>query len=149
MSALYFYDRPQDVGLQKARQSVDERNHLRLWLSPMRYQGMPVYIGQISRDIGVKLTTKSPTLTTHEIDPDIDEARDYLIQDLLESQKVAKIGFVEGVGAATSENPRYNLTDSPYWTDGWRVVFVFTEEPTALDEVEFFDWKRIFQKYED
>jgi hypothetical protein len=148
MSALYFYGRPQDVGLQKARQTVDERNHLRLWLSPMRYQGMPVYVGQISRDIGVKLTTKSPTLTTHEIDPDIDEARDYLIQDLLESQKVAKLGFVEGVGQAEMENPRYNLTDSPYWTDGWRVVFVFSEEQTALDELEFFDWKRMYQKYE-
>jgi hypothetical protein len=147
MSALYFYGRPQDVGLQKARQTVDERNHLRLWLSPMRYKGMPVYIGQISRDIGVKLTTKSPTLTTHEIDPDIDEARDYLMQDLLESQKVAKLGFVEGVGSATPENPRYNLTDSPYWTDGLRVVFVFTEEQTALDEVDFFDWKRLYQKY--
>jgi hypothetical protein len=83
MSALYLYGRPQDVGLQKARQTVDERNHLRLWLSPMRYKGMPVYVGQISRDIGVKLTTKSPTLTTHEIDPDVDEARDYLAQDLL------------------------------------------------------------------
>jgi len=139
MSALYLYGRPQDVGLQKARQTVDERNHLRLWLSPMRYQGMPVYIGQISRDIGVKLTAKSPTLTTHEIDPDVDEARDYLTQDLLESQKVAIIGFVEGVGKADPENPRYNLTDSPYWTDGLRVVFVFTEEKTALDELEFFD----------
>ena len=149
MSPLYVYGRPQDVGLQKARQTVDERNHLRLWLSPMRYHGMPVYIGQISRDIGVKLTTKSPTLTTHEIDPDVDEAREYLLQDLLESQKVAKIGFVEGVGQAGPENPRYNLTDSPYWTDGLRVVFVFSEESTALDEVEFFEWVRIFQKYED
>ena len=148
MSALYFYGRPQDVGLQKARQTVDERNHLRLWLSPMRYKGMPVYIGQISRDIGVKLTTKSPTLTTHEVDPDVDEARDYLIQDLLESQKVAKIGLVTGVGQADPENPRYNLTDSPYWTDGLRVVFVFSEEQTALDELEFFDWERLFQKYE-
>jgi len=146
MSALYFYGRPQDVGLQKARQSVDERNHLRLWLSPMRYKGMPVYIGQISRDIGVKLTTKSPTWTTHEIDPDVDEARDYLMQDLLGSQKVAKFGFVEGVGRAEMENPRYNLTDSPYWTDGWRVVFVFSEEVIALDEVEVFDWKRLYQK---
>ncbi len=148
MSALYFYGRPQDVGLQKARQTVDERNHLRLWLSPMRYKGMPVYIGQISRDIGVKLTTKSPTLTTHEIDPDIDEARNYLIQDLLESQKVAKFGFVEGVGKADPENPRYNLTDSPYWTDGWRVVFVITEEPMALDELDIFDWEHLYQKYE-
>ncbi len=148
MSALYFYGRPQDVGLQKARQTVDERNHLRLWLSPMRYEGMPVYVGQISRDIGVKLTTKSPTLTTHEVDPDVDEARDYLMQDLLESQKVAKFGFVEGVGKAEMKNPRYNLTDSPYWTDGWRVVFVFSEEVIALDEVEVFDWKRLYQKYE-
>ena len=72
MSALYLYGRPQDVGLQKARQTVVERNHLRLWLSPLRYKGMAVYVGQISRDIGVKLTTKSPTLTTHEIDPDVD-----------------------------------------------------------------------------
>ncbi len=148
MSALYFYGRPQDVGLQKARQTVDERNHLRLWLSPMRYRGMPVYVGQISRDIGVKLTSKSPTWTTHEIDPDVDEARDYLLQDLLGSQKVAKIGFVEGVGSATPDDPRYNLTDSPYWTDGWRAVFVFSAETIALDEVEVFDWKRMFQKYE-
>ena len=148
MSALYFYGRPQDVGLQKARQTFDERNHLRLWLSPMRYKGMPVYIGQISRDIGIKLTTKSPTLTTHEIDPDIDEARDYLIQDMLESQKVAKTGLVEGVGKADPDNPRYNLTASPYWTDGMRVVFVFSENQTALDELEFFDWKIMYQKYE-
>jgi hypothetical protein len=148
MSALYLYGRPQDVGLQKARQTVDERNHLRLWLSPLRYKGMAVYVGQISRDIGVKLTTKSPTLTTHEIDPDVDEARDYLIQDLMESQKVAKIGFVEGVGKATPENPRYNLTDSPYWTDGLRAVFVFTENKTALDQIEFFNWRKLEEKYE-
>jgi hypothetical protein len=148
MSALYFYGRPQDIGLQKARQTVDERNHLRLWLSPMRYKGMPVYVGQISRDIGVKLSTKSPTLTTHEIDPDVDEARDYLTQDLLESQKVAKIGYLTGVGEATPDSPRYNLTDSPYWTDGLRVVFVIGEEPTALNELEFFDWNRMYQKYE-
>ena len=61
---------------------------------------------------------------------------------------MAKLGFVEGVGKAEPENPRYNLTDSPYWTDGLRVVFVFSEESIALDEVEFFDWKRLSQKYE-
>lgn len=148
MSALYFYGRPQDIGLQKARQTVDERNHLRLWLSPMRYKGMPVYIGQISRDIGVKLTTKSPTLITHEVDPDIDEARNYLVQDLLESQKVAKLGFVGGVGKAEPDNPRYNLTDSPYWTDGMRAVFVLTEKATSLTELQFFKWKRLYQEYE-
>ncbi len=149
VSPLYVYGRPQDIALQKARETVDERNHLRLWLSPMRYNGMPVYIGQISRDIGVKLTTKSPTLTTHEVDPDIDETRDYLIQDLTESQKVAKIGFADGVGKATPKNPRFNLTGSPYWTDGMRVILVLTKKPTSIVEIDiFFDWRRLYQKYE-
>jgi len=141
ISVLYLYDRPQDLALQKARQTVDERNHLRLWLSPMRYRGLPVYVGQISRDIGVKLTTKSPTFTTHAIDSDLDESRDYLIQDLIESQMIAKIGFVKGVGAATPENPKYNLTGDPIWTDGLRVVFVFTEKPTGILDIELFDWE--------
>lgn len=139
VSPLYLYGRPQDLALQKARQTVDERNHLRLWLSPMRYRGLPVYVGQISRDIGVKLTSKSPTFTTHAIDSDVDEARNYLIQDLIESQKVAKIGLVGGVGATTPANPSFNLTDDPYWTDGLRAVFVLTEEATPILGIDLFD----------
>ena len=37
ISPLYLYGRPQDLALQKARDNVHQRNHLRLWLSPMRY----------------------------------------------------------------------------------------------------------------
>ena len=32
---------------------------LRLWLAPFEYDGRAVWIGQVSRDIGVKLTTLS------------------------------------------------------------------------------------------
>ena len=53
---------------------INERLHLRLWLTPLRYEGKPVWVGQISRDIGVRFTTKAWNLTTHRIDPDIDEA---------------------------------------------------------------------------
>jgi hypothetical protein len=34
MSALYLFGRAQDVGLQKARDTIHQRNHLRLWMSP-------------------------------------------------------------------------------------------------------------------
>jgi hypothetical protein len=141
ISALYLYDRPQDIGLQKARKTVDERNHLRLWLSPLQYQGKEVWVGQISRDIGVKLTLKSPTITTHEIDPDVDETRENLIQDFLHAQTIAKFGFVKGVGEAPKSQPRYNLTASPYWTDGLRAVLVLTDDPVPFDQIEFFDWE--------
>ena len=36
MSDLYLFGRPQDLALQKARDNIHQRNHLRLWLSPMR-----------------------------------------------------------------------------------------------------------------
>ena len=53
-----------------------------------------VRIGQISRDIGIKLTTKSWYLTTHRISPYVDQDRDYLLQDLVISGRVQKVGFV-------------------------------------------------------
>ena len=55
VSPLFVFGRPQDVALQKARATVDERNHLRVWLTPLRYQGLDVWIGQIRRHRGPAL----------------------------------------------------------------------------------------------
>ena len=63
----------------------------------MRYEDQLVWIGQISRDIGVRFTLK--TITTHKIDPDVDETRDFLIQDLWYSKALKSFGSVKGVGA--------------------------------------------------
>jgi hypothetical protein len=45
---------------------------------------------------------------THKIDPDIDEAIYALMEDLIYSQQLAKIGWVKGVGAASRSNPCLN-----------------------------------------
>ncbi len=137
ISDLYLFGRAQDFALQKARDNIHQRNHLRLWLSPMRYHGKQVWVGQISRDIGSRLTIHSPTLTTHKIDPDVDEARAALGEDMAYSQGLAKIGFAKGVGAAPRSSPRENLTTDPYYTDGLRLVLVFDRTPTSLAEIEF------------
>ncbi len=141
VSALYVYDRSQDIALQKVRESIHERNHLRLWMAPMRYEGKPVWIGQISRDIGVRWTLKSKGLLTHKIDPDVDEARDYLSQDLWYSQGLVKFAFVEGVGAAPITKPRQNLTGDPYFTDGHRSVLWVSSDPIEFEDVEFVEWE--------
>ena len=59
ISPLYVYGRSQDIAFQRARTTIHERNHLRLWLTQMRFEGKPVWIGQISRDIGVRFTSKT------------------------------------------------------------------------------------------
>jgi len=136
VSPLYVYGRRQDLAAQKARGNIHQRNHLRMWLSPLRFRGRQVWVGQISRDIGVKFTLKSPTISTHVIDPDVDEARRYLLEDLAYSQALARIGFVKGVGEAGREAPRFNLVGDPYFTDGLRAVMFFEPRPRTLGELD-------------
>ena len=143
VSPLYLFGRFQDMALQKARSSVSRRNHLRLWLAPFTVEHHSVWIGQISRDIGIKLTTKSWYLTTHRISPYVDQERDYLLQDLLLSGGVAKVGFVTGVGASEETHTRTNLTDDPYFTDGLRLVVQIGTELRLPAAVEFLPWERL------
>jgi hypothetical protein len=98
-------------------------------------------VGQISRDIGVKVTTRSPTLFTHKIDPDVDEARDYLLQDLAYSQRLARFGSVTGVGATAPGEQRENLTGDTYFTDGRRLVMEITDHPVSLTGIQVIDWE--------
>jgi hypothetical protein len=142
VSSLHLFDRRQDVALQRARRSIAQRNHMRLWLAPFRHEGRSVWVGQVSRDIGVKVTPKSPTLTTHVIDPEVDTTREYLFHSLLAQGFVAHFGFVKGSGAATPEAPRRNLTDDPYHSDGLRLVVLLAPEPVRPDQVRSLRWEQ-------
>lgn len=141
VSSLYFQGRAQDFAMQRSRNTVSQRNHLRLWMTSLLLEGQPVWIGQISRDIGVRLTDRSPTFTTHAIDPDVDEARDYLIEDLLRSGVVLRYGLVRGVGAASADQPRRNLTGDPYYTDGLRLIVFPSRQNIPLNDVELLPWE--------
>ena len=138
VSSLYVFGRRQDIALQRIRSNIHERNHFRLWRVPMTFEGKPVWIGQISRDIGVRFTRK--TITTHKIDPDVDETREFLVENLAYNQVLAKLAYVGGVGVASIEEPRANLTGDPYFTDGLRVVLWIASELTALQDIAYEDW---------
>jgi hypothetical protein len=131
VSPLFLFGRSQDLALQRTRRSINERLHLRLWLTPLSFRGRPVWVGQVSRDIGVRFTSKTWNLTTHRVDPDVDEARDYVIEDLLQAERIDAAGYVAGVGACDSAAPRHNLTGDPYFTDGKRVAVLLSLNRTA------------------
>ena len=141
ISPLYLFGRQQDFAAQKPRHTIHQRNHLRVWLSPLRFEGQEVWIGQISRDIGVRFTSEVWPPVTHKIDPDVDEAMMALIEDLVPSQQLAKAGWVKGVGEAPRSKPRYNLTGDPYFTAGLRVVMQFDHRPHSYDDIETFEWE--------
>jgi hypothetical protein len=142
VSSLYAFGRKQDVALQRARRSISQRNHLRLWLAPFRHQGQSVWIGQISRDIGIKVTPKSPTLTTHVIDPQVDTTREYLLHSLIAEGFVDRFGFARGSAAGTPAEPRHNLTGDEYYSDGLRLVLLLAPEPVRPEQVRSLRWEQ-------
>jgi hypothetical protein len=128
--------------LQKARGSIHQRNHLRPWLTPIRFQGKEVWVGSISRDIGVHFTSKPGHFVTHKIDEDIDEVRNSFGEDMLFSQGLKKLGWARGMPAVSSEEPRLNLGGDPFFTDGLLLVLLFDRRPISMLEVQFFDWEK-------
>lgn len=140
ISPLYVFGRQQDLGMQKARSSITLRNHMRLWRTRYNYHGKAVFLGQISRDIGVKFNAR--TITTHVIDPDVDDTRNSLVGDLAYSQNLVKLGYVAGSQVSTMRETHYNLTPDPYYSDGLRAVMFFVERPITLDQIEILDWEK-------
>ena len=141
VSPLYVFGRRQDLVLQKARPTINGRVHARFWLTPYSFEGRRVWIGQVSRDIGVRLTDQTWNLTTHKIAPDVDFDRAYLLQDLLVSGFVERYGYVQGVGAAPTSAPRPNLTGDPYYTDGLRAVIFLSDQATLLENIQRLPWE--------
>jgi hypothetical protein len=130
VSPLHLFGRDQDIALQRTRHSINERLHLRLWITPLAFEGKPVWVGQVSRDIGVRFTTKAWNMTTHRIDPNVDESRDYVIEDLMLTGRVEAAGYVGGVAACPRDAPHRNLTGDPYYTDGKRAVILLAAKRT-------------------
>jgi hypothetical protein len=131
VSPLYLFGRSQDFALQRVRDSINERLHLRLWRAPVRFRGKPVWVGQVSRDIGVRFTRHTWNLMTHRVDPDVDEARDYVVEDLIHAGRAEIAAYVDGVGPCEPAKPRRNLTGDPYFTDGKRVAVLLSENPVT------------------
>ena len=79
----------------------------------------------------MRFTTKVWNLTTHRVDPNVDESRDYLVEDLLRAQRIDAVGYTDGVGACDADQPRHNLTGDPYYTDGKRAVIALSDVRTS------------------
>jgi len=142
VSPLYVYGRPQDAAFTKARKEIKGRSILRLWLAPMLFQGKTVWLGQVSRKVGVRSASRPDE--TYRIDADLDDTRGAFLQNLWYSQGLAKFGFVKGVGASSISEPRLDLKGDPYFTDGYRLVLWLssTSRPVSRADVKQVEWER-------
>ncbi|CAB1056837.1 hypothetical protein D1BOALGB6SA_1576 [Olavius sp. associated proteobacterium Delta 1] len=136
VAPLYYYGRQQDASFRDPRAGGFERNKLRLWLSPMQFEGQEVWLGQISRDYG----KQSAGRTLNKLD--LDEVRSFLLQSLWYAQGINKYGFVKGTTGAVApiSHPKTTFRGTAYITDGYRVVLWLSEKSVPLSDVEVVDW---------
>ena len=131
-AADYFYrGRRQDALLRFEGSGTDDGYYeLRLWLSPYRLDGTLVWIGQLRHFIEHRWIKTRP-------DPDIDNARAFMAQNLWYGQTLLKYAHASGGDAVSQELQQQDFQGSEYFTNGFRHVFWLSGKPVSL--VETFD----------
>ncbi len=136
--AQRLFGRKPDIVGRKAVMGGMPANWVRLWVAPFRYQGKAVFVVQTGRRQGWRLAEVEDQDMV--LDPNVDEVRNFLIQDLLYSNGVSKIAFVTGVGPTGSGELRDSPGGAGYHTDGLRAVLFLVTRPLSLSDVQFLDW---------
>jgi len=134
----HLFGRQPDGTFHKTRPDGSERKELRLWATPIVLGDTPVWVGQVSYELS--RTTGKKASADYAFDPDIDDARMYLLQNFWYSQSLSGIGFVKGAPESSIESPAHNFAGATYFTDGLRAVLFLSEDPVAMDEVDLLGW---------
>jgi hypothetical protein len=119
------FGRTADAVLRKQGHGRTPAVWIRAWLAPLTYEGRPVYLAQAGRPVGGRFAPRD--MQQPLAHPDVDEARNLLVQDMMYSGGLDKLGFLHG-GQASGRG------------DGLRAVMFFATRPLSLSEVEILEW---------
>jgi hypothetical protein len=144
--AQRLFGRRPDFVLRKAGQGGALANWIRAWVAPFRYRGQTVFLAQTGRPVGGRFADTDGTGV--DLHPDVDEARNLLIQDLLYSGGVARLGFAGGVGTVDVAQQRDSLAGGTYHTDGLRATLFFVPRPLAISDLQILDWVPALERRE-
>jgi hypothetical protein len=136
--AQRLFGRKPDVVLRKQAQAGAPATSIRAWLAPIRFNAESVYVVQVGRPVGGRFAHKGGA--DDVLHDDVDEARNFLVQDMMYSGGLEKLGFVNGVGPVPQAHARTTLNGAHYFTDGLRAVMFFATRPLSFSNVEILKW---------
>ena len=120
MSVLELFGRPQDFGYAQADpvRVVASRHHFRIWKAPFQFNGMDVWAGAGTHDIGFDKDQRNNGVT-HKIDPATDGERDYIGESLTQTGMVVKTEYLTPSDPVTSAK---TATGSEFTSDGRTLI---------------------------
>lgn len=131
--ADYFLDRVADVVFRKNQSAAGNRNELRFWLSPMRVEGTPVWMAQVTHHIGEGKGRA-------QLDPDLDDAAAFFLQDIWYGQGLARYGWVQGQERVPYDSSKQTSTGATYFTSGYVAVMWLSGPAVSMLEADALDW---------
>jgi len=129
----YLFGRIADVVFSKERTASGGRTELHFWLSPMLEGGTPVWFVEVTHHVG-------GGKAEGQLDPDVDDAAAYFVQDIWYGQGLAAYGWVRGQGQVPFDSPSQSFTGDQYFTEGYLAVLWFSGPALSMLELTTLDW---------
>jgi len=135
----YLYGRKPDAVFRFQRSNSVDRNEMRVWLSPIRVEGEEVWLAQVTNFVGQRSYIENLFYGAH-LDPDVDDARGFLLQNIWYSQGLQSFAWSETGKPIPFDQPGADFNGNPFFTDGFRAVLWFSGEPYSLLDTTLIHW---------
>jgi len=129
----FLFGRQQDAIFRYHSSADDSIYELRLWLAPITSRQDRIWVGQVAHlfTLGSKKT---------QIDPDVDAARNFALQNFIYGQTVGKLAWISGDDVVPFESFWGSVDRPPYFTDGYGTVLWLSGDPVSVRDAENLDW---------
>lgn len=114
MSAQFLEGRPPALTLEKAPESYEKRNHVRIWKLEDTWAGTPLWAGAAVRETGGTLSIRHKGFV-HHVSEDLDEEGQIVMRDLAIAGCVEAVG---SIGRPAMEHVLRNATGETFRTQG-------------------------------
>ena len=130
----YLFGRQQDAIFRYQKILDDSFYELRAWLAPFMAGEERVWVCQVRHFF-------RSALAVTRFDPDVDNARNFTLQNHLYAQALEKFAWLSGREVVPVESFWTNLLRPTYFSDGYRVVLWSSAEPYSILDATLLDWE--------
>ena len=131
----YLFGRSQDAIFRYKNVADDNFYELRAWLAPLLSGENRIWAAQVTH-----YYSRGPIF--FQFDPDVDNARNFAMQNLLYGQSLERMGWISGKEVVPIESYWQRLVNRPYFTDGFRLVMWLSGDPVSMMDIQTLDWDR-------
>jgi hypothetical protein len=121
VSVLLLDGRAPDLVFEKLNDTFAARHHVRIWQRPGVFSGKGIWVCSATHDTGISFSDVNRTFI-HKIDPQIDQERAKVVNDLVFTGLVRGLSLVERSGLPPD---LFNATGDALKTDGSMAVVSF------------------------